>query len=149
MSISGNGTPVCEIDAQTEKHNRITSSRKNLFDHIYILHFFSVDLSQRAHDAIITSSLRQNDVADVILTWWRRYYCIICPYGCIISGIIRFHCLTFYLSSWSIPCKYVWNAGCIMLSWFEMFYIYTALFSASNLGQSWTSLLSGSNAVDI
>ena len=33
--------------------------------------------SQRAHDAIITSSLRPNDVADVVLTFWRRYHCVI------------------------------------------------------------------------
>ena len=33
--------------------------------------------SQRAHDAIITSSLRPNDVADVVLTQWRRYHCVI------------------------------------------------------------------------
>ena len=33
--------------------------------------------SQRAHDAIVTSSLRPNDVADVVLTQWRRYHCVI------------------------------------------------------------------------
>ena len=33
--------------------------------------------TQRARDAIITSSLRQHDVADVVLTWWRRYLCVI------------------------------------------------------------------------
>ena len=33
--------------------------------------------AQRAHDAIITSSLRPNDVDDVVLTLWRRYHCVI------------------------------------------------------------------------
>ena len=33
--------------------------------------------AQRARDAIITSSLRQHDVADVVLTQWRRYLCAI------------------------------------------------------------------------
>ena len=33
--------------------------------------------SQRAREAIITSSRRQHDVADVVLTSWRRYLCVI------------------------------------------------------------------------
>ena len=33
--------------------------------------------SQPAHNAIITSSLRPNDVADVVWTQWRRYHCVI------------------------------------------------------------------------
>ena len=34
------------------------------------------------NDTIITSSLRPNDVGDVVWTQWRRYYCIVCPLGC-------------------------------------------------------------------
>ena len=35
VSISFNGIPVHKIDAQTEKNNRITSSRKYLLDHVH------------------------------------------------------------------------------------------------------------------
>ena len=33
------------------------------------------------NDAKITSSLRQHDVGDVVLTLWRRYYCVACSLG--------------------------------------------------------------------
>ena len=39
--------------------------------------FYRVQITQRAHNAIITSSLRPNDVANVVLTQWRRYHCVI------------------------------------------------------------------------
>ena len=35
----------------------------------------------RNNDAMITSSLCQNDVGDVVWTLWRRYYCVVCPLG--------------------------------------------------------------------
>ena len=35
----------------------------------------------RNNGAMITSSLRQNDVGDVVWTQWRRYYCVVCPLG--------------------------------------------------------------------
>ena len=37
-----------------------------------------IQISQRTHDAIITSLWRQNDV--VLTSWW-RYYCVVCPFG--------------------------------------------------------------------
>ena len=36
---------------------------------------------QRAHDVIITSSLRPNDVADVVSTLSLRHYRVMCPLG--------------------------------------------------------------------
>ena len=35
----------------------------------------------RNNDAMITSSVHPNDVGDVVWTWWRRYYCVVCPLG--------------------------------------------------------------------
>ena len=35
----------------------------------------------RNNDAMMTSSLRPNDVDDVVWALWRRYYCVLCPLG--------------------------------------------------------------------
>ena len=44
----------------------------------------------RNNGAMITSSLRQNDVGDVVWTQWRRYYCVVCPLGRRVPGIFSY-----------------------------------------------------------
>ena len=79
VSLCFGGGGIIAIPAEAWRNNNvIITSKRRRFDVIMMLQLRGVyyltfnlcisPVSQRAHDAIITSSLRPNDVADVVLT---------------------------------------------------------------------------------
>ena len=60
-------------------------------------------LSQRAHDAIITSLWCQNDVAT---SFW-RYFCVVCPLGCVQHSGLAFMSKTVVMGQFIMNVNYI------------------------------------------